>query len=173
MCELRERTQYAFDDSCVAFANRHNLEDVAKQVAMKPNMLRNKMNPNMQHQLTVRDMLAITEATGDDGLVRGIFCALDMVAAKVPANGGGKSLVEHALVNAAHAGDLSRHAIELVGHSTLPRTKRQKLKESCHSALANMVLLVNELENRTASTNPFIGMATDMVANGFPMPGIA
>lgn len=49
-----------FDAACRAFALSHNLEDVAAAVGMRPQILRNKLNPIQPHRLTCDELLAIT-----------------------------------------------------------------------------------------------------------------
>lgn len=48
-----------FDAACRAFAIEHNLEDVAAAVGMRPQILRNKLNPAQPHRLTCDELLAI------------------------------------------------------------------------------------------------------------------
>lgn len=48
-----------FDAACRAFALAHNLEDVAAAVGMRPQILRNKLNPVQPHRLTCDELLAI------------------------------------------------------------------------------------------------------------------
>lgn len=50
-----------FDAACRAFALSHNLEDVATAVGMRPQILRNKLNPVQPHRLTCDELLAIGE----------------------------------------------------------------------------------------------------------------
>lgn len=50
-----------FDAACRAFALSHNLEDVAAAVGMRPQILRNKLNPIQPHRLTCDELLAIAE----------------------------------------------------------------------------------------------------------------
>lgn len=54
-----------FDAACRAFAIEHNLEDVAVAVGMRPQILRNKLNPAQPHRLTCDELLAITDYTED------------------------------------------------------------------------------------------------------------
>lgn len=49
-----------FDAACRAFAIEHNLEDVAAAVGMRPQILRNKLNPAQSHRLTCDELLRIT-----------------------------------------------------------------------------------------------------------------
>lgn len=48
-----------FDAACRAFALSHNLEDVAAAVGIRPQILRNKLNPIQPHRLTCDELLAI------------------------------------------------------------------------------------------------------------------
>ncbi|NRM50877.1 hypothetical protein F3A60_23895, partial [Salmonella enterica subsp. enterica serovar Typhi] len=60
-----------FDAACRAFAVEHNLEDVAAAVGMRPQILRNKLNPAQPHRLTCDELLAITDYTEDARLLDG------------------------------------------------------------------------------------------------------
>ncbi|MGU3845786.1 phage regulatory CII family protein, partial [Vibrio diabolicus] len=40
-------------------------------------------------------------------------------------------------------------------------------------AIGNLVLFVNDLENRTTGFQPLMQMGTDFLANGAPLPGLA
>lgn len=62
-----------FDAACRAFALSHNLEDVAAAVGMRPQILRNKLNPIQPHRLTCDELLAITDYTEDARLLDGML----------------------------------------------------------------------------------------------------
>lgn len=173
MCELRERKQSILDEACVAFANRHNVEQLAKQSAITGTMLRNKLNPSQPHQLTVTDLMVITEKSGDYSLTQSVLHNLNMVAAPIDLKNESRSLAERALVNAAFSGDLAKEALELNNTIRLPRSRRNQVMRTAQSALANLVLIVNELENRTGSTSPLLGFASDFVISGMPIPGLS
>ncbi|MET2901670.1 transcriptional regulator, partial [Vibrio rotiferianus] len=36
-----------------------------------------------------------------------------------------------------------------------------------------LVLLINDLENRSGSAQPFFSMGVDFIANGAPIPGLS
>ncbi|MDF2525866.1 MAG: regulatory protein [Enterobacter mori] len=72
-----------FDAACRAFALSHNLEDVAAAVGMRPQILRNKLNPIQPHRLTCDELLAITPiwccaglpgTWNDHNLLKTAFC---------------------------------------------------------------------------------------------------
>lgn len=53
-----------FDAACRAFAHSHNLEEIAAAVGMRPQILRNKLNPVQPHRLTCDELLAIAGVAG-------------------------------------------------------------------------------------------------------------
>ena len=50
----------AFESAAIRFAEKENLEQIAMECAIRPQILRNKLNPNQPHQLTVRELMLIT-----------------------------------------------------------------------------------------------------------------
>ncbi|PMN68389.1 phage regulatory CII family protein [Enterovibrio norvegicus] len=173
MCELRERKQKIWDDACCAFANAKDMTAVANTVGMTPQMFRNKMNPAQPHQLTVRELINITNETGNELLVSGLLSACDMVGAKVSDHREGNTLAVHALLASQNAGELSTAALKHGNANHLPRTERETLRETAQRGVRNLVLLINELENRTASAAPFLSMSMEAIGNGLPMPGLS
>ena len=121
MCELREPKQNAFDDACYAFAASENMEQVAKLCRINPTMLRNKLNPEQPHKLTVGDLVAITEESGNYCIINSVLLSLNMVGAKVDPNADQETLIKRALKNSMNAGELSRLALENGGEVRLPR----------------------------------------------------
>lgn len=74
-----------FDAACRAFATEHNLEDVAAAVGMRPQILRNKLNPAQPHRLTCDELLAITDYTEDARLLDGMLGQINCLPS-VPVN---------------------------------------------------------------------------------------
>ncbi len=74
-----------FDAACRAFAIEHNLEDVAAAVGMRPQILRNKLNPAQPHRLTCDELLAITDYTEDARLLDGMLGQINCLPS-VPVN---------------------------------------------------------------------------------------
>ncbi|WP_448667078.1 phage regulatory CII family protein [Escherichia coli] len=74
-----------FDAACRAFALTHNLEDVAAAVGMRPQLLRNKLNPLQPHRLTCDELLAITDHTEDARLLDGMLAQINCLPS-VPVN---------------------------------------------------------------------------------------
>ena len=80
-----------FDAACRAFAIEHNLEDVAAAVGMRPQILRNKLNPAQPHRLTCDELLAITDYTEDARLLDGMLGQINCLPS-VPVAGIGSAL---------------------------------------------------------------------------------
>lgn len=74
-----------FDAACRAFTQSHNLEEVAAAVGMRPQILRNKLNPIQPHRLTCDELLAITDYTEDARLLDGMLGQINCLPS-VPVN---------------------------------------------------------------------------------------
>lgn len=85
MFDFKVSTHSQFEEACREFALKHNLVKLAKQGGINPQTLRNKLNPGQEHQLTVREMLVLTDLTEDSTLVDGTLAQLNCLPC-VPVN---------------------------------------------------------------------------------------
>ena len=136
-------------------------------------MLRHKLNPNQPHQLTVRDLVIITKQSGNRELVNSVLLELDLTAVKLPSMGEGKSPVMAAMTINSHAGEISRHLVEVETIQRLTRRKKNEIVSKAQAAMRELVLLMNDVENRCQASTPFMPMCTDAVMNGLPIPDLA
>ncbi|MCG9778706.1 phage regulatory CII family protein [Photobacterium damselae] len=174
MYEVIQPKQDAFDSACVRFANQENVEQLANECAMKPQMLRNKLNPNQPHQLSVRELILMTKASNNQGLINSVLLELDLTAVRLPAQQGeGKSPVMTAMTINTHAGDISRHICDVETSKRLTRRTKDEIVSKAQAAVRELVLLMNDVENRCHGSTPFISMCTDTVMNGLPIPGLS
>ena len=78
MYDYKVSVRNYLDDACRQFSLAHNVTDLAKKAGMQPATLRNKLNPDQSHQLTLPELLAIIDLTEDptilDGFLRQINC---------------------------------------------------------------------------------------------------
>lgn len=78
MYDYKVSVRNYLDGACRQFSFAHNVTDVAKAVGMQPATLRNKLNPDQPHQLTLPELLTIIDHTEDptilDGLLRQLNC---------------------------------------------------------------------------------------------------
>lgn len=78
MYDYKVSVRNYLDAACRDFVQAHNITAVAKAVGMHPATLRHKLNPEQPHQLSLSELIAITDYTEDsrilDGLLRQINC---------------------------------------------------------------------------------------------------
>ena len=167
---FREDTLKRYDAACYAFSEAQNLTEVGKLTGIKK--LGDKLNPSQPHKLSAFELKMITKATGDCTLINGMLLSLDMVAVRVNRDCEETTLAKRALLHSQNAGNLATEALDNAGKTVLPRRKTQKLLDTCHAGIANLVLLANDLENRTSGVSPFLAMTTEFVMNN-GAPGLA
>lgn len=85
MFDFQVSTHSHFDEACREFAAKHNIIQLAKKAGLNPQTIRNKLNPEQVHQLTVREMLILTDLTEDATLVDGMLAQLQCLPC-VPVN---------------------------------------------------------------------------------------
>ncbi|MGF1761027.1 phage regulatory CII family protein [Photobacterium sagamiensis] len=174
MYELNQPKQDAFDAACVRFADRENVEQIANECEMRPQMLRNKLNPNQPHHLTVRELVKVTKQSGNEDLVNSVLLELDLTAVRLPSQiGENKSPVMAAMSINTCAGDISRTICEVETEKRLTRRKKNEIVSKAQNAVRELVLLMADVENRCQGTTPFVSMCADAVMNGLPIPGLA
>jgi len=167
MGAFREATQQRFDNACNAFSAAQNLSDISRSTGVKK--LADKLNPSQPHKLSAFELKLITKASGDYVLINSMLLSLDMVAVNVSRDGEEATLVKRALENSVISGELASLTLENGGETRLPRRKAQKILDTCNAGIANLVLLANDIENRTTGVTPFLSLATDFVmTNGAP-----
>ena len=171
-CTFRESAQKALDNAYCAFSENENMQQLAIKTGIGKTVLRNKLNPSQSHRLAVDELILITKESGNYTILNSVLRQLDLVAANVDRNGDDATLVKYALENSKAAGVIADLTLENGGEKILPRRKAQQLLDICNTSISNLVLLANDVENRTSGVSPFLSMATDFVIqNG--VPGIA
>ncbi|WP_288657474.1 phage regulatory CII family protein [Pantoea sp. UBA6567] len=85
MFDFKVSTHSHFDEACRKFALTHNMTELAQQADMKVQTLRNKLNPDQVHQLSVAEMLLLTDLTEDATLIDGALAQLQCLPC-VPVN---------------------------------------------------------------------------------------
>ncbi|WP_240205670.1 phage regulatory CII family protein [Vibrio sp. CyArs1] len=173
MCEFRELKQKSFDEACFSFARQENMEAIARELEMSPTMLRNKLNPDQPHVLKPVELIAISKVSGNYTLVNSLLLGLDVVTAPVESAEQAESIVGRLFKHSANAGELSAWGLAHGNQSYFSRTQKQSLIQKAQAGIGNLVLLINEIEDRTTGLQPFIQMGTDFLANGAPLPGLA
>lgn len=147
------------DGACRAFANAHNVEQLAKKIGMRPAVLRCKLNPDQAHQLTLMELIEIVDLTEDprilDGLLRQLNCQ-----PSVPVNNATAENIQFcALTAAASVGVI---AGEAVSAERMTAARRNQILDRASDAIRSLSLIVYSVENRFQSA-PILAAAVDLV----------
>ncbi|MCK8564437.1 phage regulatory CII family protein [Yersinia ruckeri] len=157
-----------FDSSCRAFALNNNLTAVAEQIGMRPQMLRNKLNPEQPHQLSCIELLALTDVTEDPTLLDGLLAQLQCLPA-VPVNEANPgNLPLHTLSATAAIGVI---AGETVTPGPMTQSRRNAILDRANQAIRDLSLIVVSVEARFQST-PALAAAVDMISACGLVPGL-
>ncbi|SYO39262.1 phage regulatory CII family protein [Klebsiella pneumoniae] len=148
-----------FDAACRAFALAHNLEDVAAAVGMRPQILRNKLNPIQPHRLTCDELLAITDHTEDSRLLDGLLSQINCLPS-VPVNNATPGNMQFcALTATASVGAI---AGEAVSTECMTSARRNQILDRARDAIRSLSVLAYTVESRFQSA-PVLAAAVDIV----------
>ncbi|GIC79475.1 phage regulatory CII family protein [Moritella sp. F3] len=172
MYEINDSKQTVIDAACIRFADIENVESIAKACGMRGQMLRNKLNPNQPHQLTVSELIKITKETDNHDIINSAILEVGLTAVRLPKQGESKPLTVSAMSVAIHTGDISRHILEVESDRRLTRHKKDAIIKKAQSAVRELVFLMSDVENRCGGAGPFVSMCADAVINGMPLPGM-
>lgn len=152
-CNFRDSALNALNEACCAFSEDENMLAISANTGIKPSQLRNKLNPSQTHKLSVDDLLLITKESDNYCIVNSLLLNLDMVAVKINRNRTDETLVKRALENSINAGELARLALENASETRLPRRKRNAQLKVAYQGVCNLVLLINDLENKKSGVS--------------------
>ena len=172
MCVLRERKQQTFDAACCDFVVNHDCEAIGRRIGVEGQVIRNMLNPAQSRVLTPVVLSLISRDSGDYSIVNTLFADDGVVTIPLPKAEEDLNLLERVLQLNTHSGELSSDAMAMCTTERLPRSRKRKTLAKAQAALGNLVLLINELENRTTGLQPLMQMGTDFLANGAPIPGL-
>lgn len=159
MFEYQTSKHAHFDAACRAFATEHNLEDVAAAVGMRPQILRNKLNPAQPHRLTCDELLAITDYTEDARLLDGMLGQINCLPS-VPVNNATEANMQLCALSAtACVGAIAGEAVS-TGHMTAAR--RTQILDRARDAIRSLSVLAYTVESRIHSA-PVLAAAVDLV----------
>ncbi|EKY3202748.1 phage regulatory CII family protein [Cronobacter turicensis] len=159
MYDYKVSVRNYLDNACRDFVQAHNITAVAKAVGMHPATLRHKLNPEQPHQLSLSELIAITDYTEDsrilDGLLRQINCQ-----PSVPINNATPGNMQLcALTAAASVGAI---AGEAVSTEHMSAARRNHILDKARDAIRSLSLLAYTVENRIHSA-PVLAAAVDIV----------
>ncbi|NEG85450.1 hypothetical protein GQQ15_08250 [Pantoea agglomerans] len=152
MFDFRVSTHSHFEDACRKFALTHNMNELAKRADMKVQTLRNKLNPDQVHKLTVEEMLLLTDLTEDATLIDGALAQLSCLPC-VPVNEHASEKFSAYVLNAsAQVGTLAASA---ANHASITTSCRRGIVEAANTGIRCMMLAALAVQARIHS-NPTI-----------------
>lgn len=161
MFNENQRKQYgSFNSACERFAAQYVLSEVAKAAGIREQMLRNKLNQDQPHQLTVADIIAIYHATGDETLIDGMLFCCGLTAFELPKAQSDAQLIERTIDLNANVSGLGSHAVQIHKAGRITRTQRNMVVNAATAAMGELAILINEFESKF-QTVPGLGCAID------------
>ncbi|MFC5705441.1 phage regulatory CII family protein [Aeromonas eucrenophila] len=151
-----------FVSACDRFKQAHNLTQLATEIGMSADVLRNKFNPAQErHKLTATDLIDLYRATGDDTLFDGLLfdCHLTAVAI-TPAND--TTPISHRVIDAtAKVAGIGAQAVHVLESGRVTKGQRNALVGSLMATVEHLVLIATEVENKFQAV-PGLACAADM-----------
>ena len=160
MFEQTATKQPHLDAACALFAARYSIADVAREAGIGDQMLRNKLNPDQPHQLTVADMIALFHATGDETLIDGMLFCCGLTAFEMPKTTSDTQLIERTIELNANVGGLGSQAMQIHKQGRVTKTQRNMVVNAATAAMGELAILINEIESKF-QTVPGLGCAID------------
>lgn len=155
--------------ACQRFAASHNMAEIAQRVGMNPQLLRNKLNPDQPHELTVAELIAITQASdGDETLFDGALFGCGLTAVAIPQAERAPSLPHQAIDLNAKVASIGQRALELTERGRITRSERNTLVSVATSAMGSLAILIHDIEARFQAI-PALACASDILMQAATM----
>ncbi|WP_336803254.1 phage regulatory CII family protein [Erwinia aphidicola] len=159
MFDYQVSKQQLLDSACRQFAQNHNLSELAEKVGMRSQVLRNKLNPEQPHQLTLADVLALTDLTEDASLVDGLLAQLNCLPS-VPVNElSADNLPNYVLHATAAVGQMAAGA---VSGERMTQSRKNAFVNSVNSGIRCLTLAAMAVHTRIHS-NPAMASTADVI----------
>ncbi|WP_447766893.1 phage regulatory CII family protein [Aeromonas veronii] len=155
--------------ACQRFAASHNMAEIAQRTGMNPQLLRNKLNPDQPHELTVAELIAITQASeGDETLFDGALFDCGLTAVAIPQADRAPSLPHQAIDLNAKIASIGQRALELTDRGRITRSERNTLVSVATSAMGSLAILIHDIEARFQAV-PTLACASDILMQTMTM----
>ena len=160
MFDFRISTHRHYDEACQAFAARHNVAELADKAGIKPQTLRNKLNPEQPHQLTAPEIMLLTDITEDSTLVDGFLAQLHCMPC-VPVNElASEKLPVYVMKATAEVGQLAAGAIS---KERMTQCRKNSMVSSVNVGIRCLFLAAMAVQCRIQG-NPAVAGAVDTVS---------
>lgn len=160
MFDFKTSTHNHYDDACRKFALTHSMAELAQRAGMKAQTLRNKLNPDQVHQLTVSELLLLTDLTEDATLIDGALAQLHCLPC-VPVNELAKEkFPAYVLKATAEVGSMAASA---ANPERITATCRRSILEAANTGIRCMMLAALAVQTRVHS-NPTLASTVDAIS---------
>lgn len=160
MFDFEISTQTHFDEACRKFAATHNLTELAERAAVRVQTLRNKLNPDQKHKLTVDEVLLLTDLTEDATLIDGMLAQLNCLPC-VPVNEVAEGNYSTYVMKAT--AELGVLASKAFGGSKISANCRRGIVEAANTGVRCMMLAAIAIQTRIHS-NPTLASTVDAIS---------
>lgn len=158
-----------FESACSRFTSTHVISKVAPAAGIDAQVLRNKLNPDQPHQLTVADLIALYHATdGDETLFDGMLMECGLTAIVIPNADRAPSIPHQAIRLNADVANIGMRAVELAERGRVTRTERNTIVSVATSAMGSLALLIHDVESRFQAV-PAVACASDILMQTMTM----
>ena len=148
------------DGACRQFAQKHNMKELACKIEMGAQVLRNKLNPEQPHQLTITELLLLTDATEDAMLIDALLAQIKCLPA-VPVNEAKAEKMTHYVLKAtAEIGKVA--AVAASGKKMTPSCKSAFL-ENVNAGIRCLSLIGLSIHSRV-HCNPTLASTVDALS---------
>lgn len=145
------------------------MAEIAQRAGMNPQLLRNKLNPDQPHELTVAELIAITQASeGDETLFDGALFGCGLTAVAIPQAERAPSLPHQAIDLNAKIASIGQRALELTDRGRITRSERNTLVSVATSAMGSLAILIHDIEARFQAV-PALACASDILMQAATM----
>ena len=155
------------------FANEETLKDVAELAGLKPQMLRNKLLHEQPHQLSMHELIKVTNASGNRCLVDGILLDLGCtpsVEFQALANAENMSLTDRALEITTNAGALGSLALDIKIQRKVTEKMRNVASSRARRVMQELAIFIHDVECKFQAI-PTMSIAVDAMQT-MPLPGL-
>lgn len=160
MFDFKVSNHAHYDDACRKFALTHNIEDVAQQAGLRAQTLCTKLNPNQPHQLTVQEVLVLTDVTEDATLIDGLLAQIQCLPC-VPVNEvANDKLPLYVMKATAEVGQLAAGAIST---EQMNASCKRGLLQNVNSGIRCLTLAALPVQARIQS-NPALSSTVDAIS---------
>ena len=158
-----------FESACSRFKSNHEISAIAPLAGIDAQVLRNKLNPDQPHHLTVVDLIALYHATdGDETLIDGMLLECGLTAIAIPSADRAPSLPHQAIRLNADVANIGMRAVELAERGRVTRTERNTIISVATAAMGSLALLIHDVEARFQAV-PAVACASDILMQTMTM----